>query len=142
MLRVPAKRARRPPVVFVFNSSSDMIELLRILFERHGLVVLTGHVADVRRGTIDLKSLVEQHKPDVILYDLIPPYDRQWQFLDHLRQTSPLRGIPFVISTTNAPAARKLAGRDEDVHEVLGRPFDMEALVVAVKQAVKRRRPS
>src|SRR5947207_5893269 len=106
------------PVVAIFNSSDDMIELLRLEFERHDFVVLSAQVSEVRRGTIDLKSMLDQHKPQVIVYDLIPPYDRQWQFLDHLRQTSPLNGIPFVITSTNEKAARELSGRDELVYEV------------------------
>lgn len=125
------------PVVAIFNSSDDMIELLRIEFERHDFVVLSAHVSEVRQGTIDLKSLLDQHKPQVIVYDLIPPYDRQWQFLDHLRHTSPLHGIPFVITCSNAKAARELTGRDEQVYEVLGRPYDVAALIDAVRRAAK-----
>jgi CheY-like chemotaxis protein len=125
------------PVVGIFNSSDDMIELLRLEFERHDFVVVSAHVSEVRQGTIDLKSLVDQHKPQVIVYDLIPPYDREWRFLDHLRQTSPLNRIPFVITCSNAKAARELTGRDEQVYEVLGRPFDVDALIDAVRRAAK-----
>jgi CheY-like chemotaxis protein len=127
----------KPTVVAVFNSSEDMVELLRILFERHGFVVVTGDVSAVRRGELDLSAFVEQHKPDVVVYDLIPPYDRQWRFLDHLRQTSPLKEIPFVISSSNAAATKELAERDEQVIEVLGRPFEFDALVAAVRRAAK-----
>jgi CheY-like chemotaxis protein len=127
----------KPIVVAVFNSSDDMVELLRILFERHGFVVVTGHISAVRRGELDLNAFVEQHKPDVVVYDLIPPYDRQWRFLDHLRQMSPLKEIPFVISSSNAAATRELAERDEQVIEVLGRPFEYDALVAAVRRAAK-----
>ncbi len=63
----------KPTVVAVFNSSDDMVELLRILFERHGFVVVTGHIGQIRRGELDLNSFVEQHKPDVVVYDLVPP---------------------------------------------------------------------
>ena len=126
-----------PPVIAIFNSSDDMIELLRMEFERHDFVVLSGHVSEVRRGTIDLKSLLDQHKPQVIVYDLVPPYDRQWQFLDHLRQTSPLNRIPFVITCSNEKAARELTRPDEQVYEVLGRPFEIEALIAVVRQAAK-----
>ena len=125
------------PVVGIFNSSDDMIELLRLEFERHDFVVVSAHVSEVRQGTIDLKSLVDQHKPQVIVYDLITPYDREWRFLDHLRQTSPLNRIPFVITCSNAKAARELTGRDEQVYEVLGRPFDVDALIDAVRRAAK-----
>jgi DNA-binding NtrC family response regulator len=122
-------------VVAVFNSSDDMVELLRILLERHGFVVVTGHITAIRKGELDLGSFVNQHQPDVVVYDLIPPYDGQWRFLVHLRETSPLKGIPFVITSSNAPAARELAGTDEQIIEVLGRPFEFDALVDAVKRA-------
>ena len=122
------------PVVAVFNSSDDLVELLRIAIESAGLVVVTGHIADLRRGNIDLQAFVTQHKPTVVLYDLIPPYERQWHFLDHLRETSPLKGLPFVLTSTNARAARELAGRDDHVLEVLGRPFDLEEIVKVIRK--------
>jgi CheY-like chemotaxis protein len=125
----------RPAVVAVFNSSDDMVELLRVLFERHGFVVVTGHISAIRKGELDLSSFVDQHKPDVVVYDVVPPYDRQWRFLDHLRQTSPLKTIPLVLTSSNAAATRELAGTDEQIIEVLGRPFEFDALVEAVKRA-------
>ena len=119
----------------VFNSSDDMVELLRVLFERHGFVVVTGHIAAIRKGELDLASFVAQHRPDVVVYDVVPPYDRQWRFLAHLRQTSPLNAIPFVLTSSNAAATRELASTDEQIIEVLGRPFEFDALVEAVKRA-------
>jgi CheY-like chemotaxis protein len=125
----------KPPVVAVFNSSDDMVELLRVLFERHGFVVVTGHISAIRKGEFDLSAFVRQHQPDVVVYDVVPPYDRQWRFLDHLRQTTALKPIPFVLTSSNAAATRELAGTDEQIIEVLGRPFEFDALVDAVKRA-------
>jgi CheY-like chemotaxis protein len=125
----------KPPVVAVFNSSDDMVELLRVLFERHGFVAVTGHISAIRKGEFDLSAFVRQHQPDVIVYDVVPPYDRQWRFLDHLRQTTALKTIPFVLTSSNVAATRELAGTDEQIIEVLGRPFEFDALVDAVKRA-------
>lgn len=125
----------KPTVIAVFNSSDDMVELLRVLFERHGFVVVTGHITAIRKGELDLASFVTQHRPEVVVYDLIPPYDGQWRFLVHLRETSPLKGIPFVLTSSNARATRELVGTDEQIIEVLGRPFEFDALVDAVKRA-------
>jgi len=127
------------PVVAVFNSSDDLVELLRILLEDRGFVVVTGHINDLRKGQLDLQAFANQHKPAAVLYDLIPPYERQWAFLDHLRQTSPLRDVPFVLTSTNAKMARELAGRTENVIEVLGRPFEFEEILAAVRTAVGSR---
>ena len=125
------------PVVAVFNSSDDMVELLRMMLESHGFVVVSGHIADLRRAKLDLQAFVQQNRPAAVVYDLVPPYDSQWAFLDHLRQVSPLRDIPFVLTSTNAKMARELAGRSERVIEVLGRPFDMDELLAAVRRAAE-----
>ena len=125
------------PVVAVFNSSDDMVELLRMMLESNGFVVVSGHIADLRRAKLDLQAFVQQNRPAVVVYDLVPPYDTQWAFLDHLRQVSPLREIPFVLTSTNAKMARELAGRSERVIEVLGRPFDMDELLAAVRRATE-----
>jgi CheY-like chemotaxis protein len=125
----------KPTVVAVFNSSDDMVELLRVLLERHGFVVVTGHIAAIRKGELDLAAFVQQHQPDVVVYDLIPPYDRQWRFLEHLRSTSPLKSMPFVLTSSNAKATGELAGTDEQIIEILGRPFEFDALVEAVRKA-------
>ena len=124
------------PLVAVFNSSDDMVELLRIVLEQHGFVVVTGHIDELRKGTRDLRAFVEQYKPAALLYDLIPPYDRHWAFVDHLRTTTSLKDIPFVLTSTNAAKARELAGREETVIEVLGRPFDLEEIVAVVRRTV------
>jgi CheY-like chemotaxis protein len=125
------------PVVAVFNSSDDMVELLRMMLESHGFVVVSGHIADLRRGKLDLQAFVRQNRPAVVVYDLVPPYDSQWAFLDHLRQVSPLRDIPFVLTSTNARMARELAGRTEQVIEILGRPFEVDELLAAVRRAAE-----
>jgi CheY-like chemotaxis protein len=130
----------KAPVIAVFNSSDDMVELLRVLFERHGFVVVSSHITSIRKGELDLAAFVGQHQPDVVVYDVIPPYDRQWRFLEHLRQTSPLKALPFVLTSSNASATRELAGTDEQVIEVLGRPFEFDALVDAVKRATGERK--
>ena len=116
-------------LIAVFNSSDDLVELLRIVLEQNGFIVVTGHIDELRHGKIDLRAFVEQYKPAAVLYDLIPPYDRHWDFVDYLRAVSPLKGIPFILTSTNAAMARQLASRSEEVLEVFGRPFDLDEIV-------------
>ncbi len=122
------------PVIAIFNSSDDMVELLRILLETHGYVAVTGHVNALRKGELDVKAFVEQYRPAAVLYDLIPPYDRQWAFLDLLRTSSPLKDLPFVLTSTNAKAARELAERSDTVIEIVGRPFEFDEVLAAIRR--------
>lgn len=122
----------RPPVVAVFNSSADTVELIRAWFERVGIVVVSAHLDEVRRGSFDLPSFVEQHKPSAVLFDIAPPYDRSWLFVQHLISTSPLSGLPAVFTTTNERRVREVAGRS-DVIELVGKPYDLELLLERVR---------
>lgn len=127
----------RLPVVAVFNANTDIVEMLRFALEDAGMLVITGHVVDAVRGSLDIPALVKQHDPEAIVYDIAPPYERNWQFLQHLRSMPELEGRPFVLTSTHVANLRKLVGTDEDVHEILGKPYDIEEIVRAVQAAVK-----
>jgi CheY-like chemotaxis protein len=129
----------RPPVVAVLNSNDDLVELLRHLLEQAGFVTVTGHVDDVRRGNLDLINFVEQHNPSVIVYDLVPPYDRSWNYLHLLRDSKPLRGRPFVLTSVNPERATEVVGESEMVYEIVGKEPDLDRIVGAVREASKVR---
>jgi DNA-binding NarL/FixJ family response regulator len=122
------------PVVAILNSNDDVVELLRIALEQAGLVVVSAHVDALKRGAHTLVELVGEHRPDVIIYDLVPPYDRSWRFLEHLRETT-LRGYRFVITSTNPKRAAELAHTKEDIHEIVGKPYDIDTIVRAAREA-------
>lgn len=127
------------PVVAIFNSNDDIVEMLRFALEQAGMIVVSGHVDAIRRGEQRLSDFVEEHNPAVILYDLIPPYDRSWHFLEHLRETPSLQGRRFVVTSTNAQRAKEIIGGAEHVLEIVGKPYDLEAIVGAVDNAVRGR---
>jgi DNA-binding NarL/FixJ family response regulator len=103
------------------------------------MIVVSGHVDAVRRGEQRLSDFVEEHNPAVILYDLIPPYDRSWHFLEHLRQTPSLQGRRFVVTSTNAARAKEIIGAAEHVYEIIGKPYDLDVIVRAVANAARGR---
>jgi hypothetical protein len=44
-----------------------------------------------------------------------------------------------VLTTTNAAQVQKIAGADEHLHEIVGKPYDLGEVVRAVKEAVRQR---
>ena len=131
--------SHRPPVVAILNSNDDLVELLRGLLEHAGFVTVTGHIDAVRRGELDLVNFVKQHQPNVIVYDLVPPYDRSWNYLHLLRDSEPLHGRPFVLTSVNATRASEVVGRSEMVYEVVGKHDDLDRILSAVREASKSR---
>ena len=125
------------PVVAVINTNPDLVELLKARIEAAGFVVLVLHVAEIRRG-LDLRGVLETHNPRVVVYDVVIPYERNWRFLQHLRETT-LKDARFVLTTPNARAVSRLIGKDEKVYEVLDDRDDIDAIVQAVREAAKAR---
>ncbi len=135
---MPTHAGSRQPVAAIINTAPDTVGLLKDALEHAGLLVVTGYTHDVRDGKLDLQSFLTTHRPDVIVYDIAPPYDRNWAFLQHLRSTI-LGGYRFVLTTVNRRYVETLVGRDERVYEVVGRADDLGEIIRAVREAVRAR---
>ena len=129
------------PVVAVINSTPDIVDLLRLAVEKEGFVAVTALTFEIRDGKTDLDHLIQQHQPSVIVYDIAPPYDANWKLFQHVAAMPVMKGRQFVLTSTNRAHVEKIAGPQEHIYEIVGKPFDLAEIATAVKQAV-RVRPS
>jgi DNA-binding NtrC family response regulator len=129
----------RPPVVAVINSSRELVELLKVSLEQAGLLVVTLLSHQIRNGSADVDAFMRQHSPQVIVYDIAPPYESDWALLEHIRSFQAIEHCKFVLTSPNVAHVRGLVGRDERVYEIIGKPHDIGEFVGAVLQAVKAR---
>jgi CheY-like chemotaxis protein len=127
------------PVVAIINANDDVVEMLRIAFEQAGFVVVSAHADAIKRAQTSLTDFVKVHRPSVIVFDLVPPYDRNYRFIEHLRETEVLDGCQFVLTSTNPARAHELAGTSDQIYEVVGKPYDLEQITRAVKEASRAR---
>lgn len=128
-----------PTVVAVINSTTDIVDMLRIWIGQAGFVVVSALTPEIREGIVDVERFIQQHDPRVVVYDIAPPYDANWQLFQHVAAMPAFRGRQFVLTTTNARHVEKIAGPQEHVYEIVGRPQDLERIVGAVKEASKIR---
>jgi DNA-binding NtrC family response regulator len=124
------------PLVAIMNTNDDIVMMLRILLESEGIATAVTHVRHIKDGRVDLVAFLEEFNPAAIIYDIPPPYDEQWNFLNLVRTNRAAAGRPFILTTTNKRALESLVGPKPDVHEIIGKPFDLDAVVRSVKRAV------
>ena len=103
--------------------------------------MVTALTPEIRDGHVDLEKLVEQHEPKVVVYDIAPPYEPNWNFFQHVARLPVMKGRQFVITSTNAHHVERLASPQEHVYEVVGKTEDIGRIVQAVREAT-RARPS
>jgi DNA-binding NtrC family response regulator len=125
-------------VVLIVNTSPDAVDLLKDVLERAGFLVVSTFTWAVQKGTVDLKALMDAHRPKVVVFDIAPPYDRNWAFLLHLRKHV-LTDVQFVLTSMNVTHVEGLVGRDERIYEVVGKPHDLDVIVRATKEAARSR---
>src|SRR3954466_13388912 len=124
-------------VVAVFNTSEDTTDLLRGIFEQAVFIVVTACTHALRDGKTDFEGFMRQHKPKVIVYDIALPYDRNWRLFEHFRDSPACNGTHFVLTTTNVAQVEKVAGTGHRIYEIVGKPYDLDILVRAVKEAAR-----
>jgi len=130
---------KQPQVVAVFNTSEDTTDLLRVVIERAGFVVVSAFTNDLRDGKLDLESFMRQHRHQVIVYDVAIPYEQNWRLLRHFQDSPACEGVHFVVTTTNVRHVQQIAGTQPTVYEIVGKPYDLDLIVRAVKEAARER---
>jgi len=126
--------------VAIFNASDDTVEMLQTQLSLCGCRAIPGKADDVKSGELDLLQFLSTHRPDGIIWDIAPPYQRNWNFFKLLRSARPLEHCHIVLTTTHKQHLDTLAGQDTGAIEIVGKPYDLQLIVDEMIAGMERRR--
>ena len=123
-------------VVALFNASDDTADMFERMLAVSGVHRLIWcHLADVKKGEIDFTTFLAEHNPHVVIFDISPPYEENWQCYQTLRDSEAMRSRGSVLTTTNKQRLDEVVGTDSRAIEIVGHPYDQEQIMTAIEQA-------
>jgi hypothetical protein len=130
----------KPPTPFtvaLINNSEDLLGILQAFLTAEGIPAVIEHLARFKRGEVNIAQFLTAHDPEVVVWDIPPPYDANWAYFQYVRQLPEAQGRQFVLTTTNLVLLHEAAGSDVTAIEAVGKPFDLEDIRRAIRQAGK-----
>lgn len=87
---------------------------------------------------VEALAWLRQHRPEVILCDIMMPQMDGYTLLKHTRADLQLRTLPFIFLTARTSPADQRLAREIGVDDYLTKPVDSENLVIAIRSALRR----
>src|SRR6202158_4597742 len=127
-------------IVALFNASDDTIDMVQGLLTAAGgdQTLIWCHFADLEKGIVDFGKYMEKHNPEVVIFDLSPPYDENWRFFKTMRDAKTMQGRGVVLTTTNKNRLDGVLAEDIAAMEVVGRSKDLQQIDAAIKSETRK----
>jgi len=120
------------PTVLIVEDESDVVDLLRYHLSRAGFSILIA-----RTGTEGLK-MAKQHRPDVIVLDLMLPGMDGQEVCRALKENSDTKELAILMLTAKGGANDRVKGLEMGADDYVAKPFSPRELVLRVQALIRR----
>jgi len=97
-----------------------------------------GYKVEIFPNAESFYEKIEQHKPDLILLDVMLPDEDGFHILQKLRSNRETRDIPVLMVTAKSTEIDKVRGLDMGADDYLTKPFGVMELISRVKALLRR----
>src|SRR5262245_46067271 len=131
----PTGRQRLGRVLLV-EDGGDVAELIRYNLSKEGYdVVLTSNGNDALR-------LAREHRPDVLLLDIMVPQLNGWEVCRRLKKDPELAAIPVIMVSGRVEEGDKVLGFEVGADDYVTKPFSPRELIARIRAVLRRGRPA
>ncbi|HXG09521.1 MAG TPA: response regulator [Gemmataceae bacterium] len=114
--------------ILVVDDDHELSEGLRIVLEKQGYRVLQAR--DGQQG----KQMIHQHRPDLVILDMMMPRMGGYPVLEHFRGKAD--APPIIMITANEGSRHKAYAEYLGVIDYIRKPFAMERLLESVQKGL------
>ena len=119
--------------ILVVDDDIELSDGLRVVLEKLGYRVLQAR--DGQQG----KQMVYQHRPDLMILDMMMPRMGGYPVLEHFRGKTDTP--PVIMITANEGSRHKAYAEYLGVIDYIRKPFAMERLIEAVERGLNPKKP-
>ncbi len=113
--------------ILIVEDSEIQVELLRRVLTKYGYKV------SVARNGAEGLAAAREHKPDLIISDIMMPVMGGYQFCRELKDSETLRDIPLILLTQLSEPEDVIKGLEAGADNYITKPFEAEFLLIKVK---------
>jgi DNA-binding response OmpR family regulator len=121
--------------VLVIDDEKDLLELVRYNLEKEHLEVICA--SDGQSGL----EIGLQHKPDLVLLDLMMPGMSGLEVCKQLRADPRTSRVPIIMLTAKAAETDKIVGLEMGADDYVTKPFSVRELLARVRAVLRRASP-
>ncbi|MDR2439174.1 MAG: response regulator transcription factor [Planctomycetaceae bacterium] len=121
--------------ILVIEDEKDILSMVRLRLESRGFEVFTAE-----SGELALRWMTE-HKPDLILLDLMLPGISGLEVLKQIRNNQNIAKIPILIVSALGEESDVVVGLERGADDYLSKPFSMSILMARVNALLRRSKP-
>ncbi len=122
-LRQPPKKKALGNLVMVVDDSITVRKVTSRLLVRHSMEVITA------KDGVDAITILQDHRPDVMLLDIEMPRMDGYELARHIRNTPELADIPIIMITSRVGEKHRQRAFELGVNRYIGKPYkEMELL--------------
>ena len=127
---VPTPTDNRP-VALIVDDSITVRRVTERFLQRHGLRAITA------RDGLDAISVMQDHKPDIILLDIEMPRMDGYEFASHVRNDEQFADVPIIMITSRVGDKHRARAIELGVNDYLGKPYQDSQLLEAIRRQLE-----
>ncbi len=122
-----AEPEQKQTLALVVDDSITMRRVTQRLLERNGFRVVTA------KDGVEAISVLQDHRPDIILLDVEMPRMDGYEFARHVRNDPVVSRVPIIMVTSRVSEKHRARAIEIGVNDYLGKPYQERELLEAVQ---------